>query len=61
MEILREKLYAIELAVKEVTSSIWERVEILKNITDQFFARKHQDHNLRLTHPVDEPRKLLLI
>ena len=34
MEILREKLYTIELAVKEVANSIWKRVKLLKDIDE---------------------------
>ena len=34
MEMLRKKLYTIELAKKEVASSIWKRVKILKNIDE---------------------------
>ena len=34
MEILREKPYTIELAVKEVANSIWKRVKLLKDIDE---------------------------
>jgi len=34
MEILREKPYTIELAVKEVANLIWKRVKLLKDIDE---------------------------
>ena len=34
MEIVREKPYTIELAVKEVANSIWKRVKLLKDIDE---------------------------
>jgi len=34
MEILREKPYTIELAVKEVANSIWKRAKLLKDIDE---------------------------
>lgn len=33
-EILREKPYTIELAIKEVANSIWKRVKLLKDIDE---------------------------
>ena len=61
-EILREKPYTLELAIKEVTNSIWKRVKLLRDIDESKALTILEDLlKLRRTALRIEPQDIYLV